>query len=234
MVRRNVAYIVRYSSRGVRITLRFAARSFPRHALIAVTDTITNMSNRHLATIAPFDPAHSGPCRWPIVALESVNAQGQAAEPIPPVPIAIPLCPAPPAIRLPIGKSRVEHQLAVLWTPRLVARASLYNVVHRGYWGFDLKGPAVRFRLRHALSPTITLLPGRSNFRVAPPPGAGGTYYYESWGRCTRAAGGGLEGIYYWAARTDRTISTLCAPAQWYVAAGWLNHPIATLVYPGP
>lgn len=228
------SYSVAYRGRGIRSTLRFAARSFPRHALIAVTDTITNISNRHLATIEPFDSAHSGPYRWPIVSLESVNAHGQGAQPAPPVPIMIPMCPAPPASRLPIGKSRVEHQLIVLWTTRLVATARLYNVVHRGYWGFDLKGPTVRFRLYRAASPAMTLLPGRSNFRLAPPAGAGGTYYFESWGRCTRAAGGGLDGIYYWTARVDRTINTLCAPARWYVAAGRLNRPIATLVYPGP
>lgn len=151
------SYSVAYRRRGIRITLRFAARSFPRHALIAVTDTITNISNRHLATIEPFDSAHSGPYRWPIVSLESVNAHGQGAQPAPPVPIMIPRCPAPPASRLPIGKSRVEHQLIVLWTTRLVAPARLYNVVHRGYWGFDLKGPTVRFRLYRAAASTASI-----------------------------------------------------------------------------
>jgi len=228
-------YIVTFRTHGVRAMLRFASRSYPRDALIAVTDTVTNLSRRHLAIAPPFNPA-GYPCSPPIVSLRSVNAQGQDAEPTPPIPFPAPMCALPVPNKFPVGTSLVEHQLVVLWTPRLSGTMSLGKFVGRNgstinFSGFDL--PVIRFHLRRRSPAEVTVAPDGSRARVVPPPGATGQYYWEGWGTCSTAAYGNAYWPLYWTPRRTRSIAALClAPQKWYLAVAWLNHSVTSVVYP--
>jgi hypothetical protein len=222
-------YTVSSTSQGVRLTVHFARRDFPRHALIAVTATIRNLSHPHLETTRM--AYRYGFCQGPVVSLDSVTATGQSAAPIEPIPVPRPSCPAPRTTKLPIGHSYSELQFIVLWSPRLRVTANLFKFVNNCYCGFELRGPTVRFTL-HAARPgriTVQHLGGLEFASVTPPPGQHGPLYVQSWGTCP-SSGPSNETAYYWARRQGATLPAMCpAPTAWHLDVAWLNTSVATV-----
>ena len=225
---RTSGYTVGRTANGVQLTVHFDRQAYPAHALVEVTATLRNLSHRHLAVHRAYSP--NGLCSWPVVSIVSVDAAGQPVEPVPPIPRPAPSCPAPPQQILPIGRSLVEHQLKVLWTPRLRIAAHLSNFVHDCYCGFEFQGPPAQFRLYRAPAPTISVRhqSGATVAFVSPPAGTRGSFYYQSWGSCP---GNQMSsGTYYWKSRLDRTIPSVCSnPVQWHLDVAWLNMPVASL-----
>jgi hypothetical protein len=221
-------YTISRTVDGVQLTLAFDRRDYPAHALVAVTATLRNVSHQHLAVQRARLPY--GLCSWPAILMVSINARGEDVEPVPPIPAPLPPCPFPGTIDLPVGHSMVEHQLIVLWSPRLRVTAQVYNHAGNGYMGFAFQGPTAHFRLHLAPDPTISTATagGTLTATISPPPGARGPLYYRSWGDC--AAGQNLSYAFYWTRAHGHTVSSGCAhPTRWHLDAAWLNTPVASL-----
>src|SRR5947209_14440369 len=131
------SYTVSRTTRGIHTTLRFARRTYPQHALVAVTVTLRNISHANLGVARERLPY--GPCSWPDVTLTSVNAQGQSVEPNPIIPPPAYPCAAPVPTDLPQGHAIVEHQLVELWSPRLQATGQAFNQVDDGFNRFAIR-----------------------------------------------------------------------------------------------
>jgi hypothetical protein len=222
-------YTVSATADGVEVSVHFARRDFPRHALVAVTATIRNLSDPHLATTRM--PYPYGLCQWPVVSLESVTATGQSAAPVQPIPVPMPSCPAPMASNLPIGHAYSERQFIVLWSDRLQVSAQLFNFVHHCECGFEFPELIVPFTL-HAARPGKITVQHRSGLEVAsvtPPPEPHGPLYMQSWGTCPSSGPGGST-AFYWVRRRGTTLPAMCpVPTQWHLDVAWLNTSVSTL-----
>jgi hypothetical protein len=221
-------YSVSRNSDGIQLTVHFQRRAYPDHALVAVTATLRNLSHQHLAVDRATYPY--GPCSGPAVSIVAVNAAGQIAEPVSPIPYPARRCPAPIPRPLAIGRSMTEHQLIVLWAPRLRVTAQLFNFVHHCYCGFTFPATPVRLRLYAAPAPTVAVknTNGGVVATVSPPAGTQGPLYYQSWGSCPDDQT--ISGALYWTPWPDRQIVSMCAhPRQWHLDAAWLNTPVASL-----
>jgi hypothetical protein len=224
-------YTVSSTADGVEVTVHFARRDFPKDALIAVTDTIQNLSHPHLEMTRehPY-----GFCAVPAVSMRSVTATGQSATPVQPMQPHEPNCPAMVPSPVPIGHSYSEQQYLVLWSPRLEITARLYTLGHHSYRGFSFPKRTVHFTL-HAARPGKVTLKHRSGLEfasVTPPPGPHGPLYIQSWGECA-SPGANNSTAYYWIMRRGPTVPAICpAPTQWHLDAAWLNTSVASLDVP--
>lgn len=226
--RTSTPYIVSRTANGVQITLRFARRSYPQHALVAVTVTLRNVSHANLDV--PPDRLPFGVCSWPDVTLTSVNRRGQPVEPNPVIqPPAFP-CPAPLPTDLPRGHTMVEHQMIELWSARLQAVGQGFNHISNGFYGFSIPGPTAVLQLQKTAIPTIETgsAGGVMTATMVPAPSAGTPVYYQSWGTCSDGEVRPL--VVYWTAVQGATVSSGCAhPVKWHVDMATLNGPVASL-----
>jgi hypothetical protein len=217
-------YSVVRTSQGMRLTLRFARRDEPRHALVAVTATLMNLSNSGLTIERSRRPY--GPCSWPAISLQSINAKGRIVEPSPPIQGPVPSCPAPQLVALPVGSRVVEHQMIVLWTSRLQVDLQIDGQACDCQ---PFGGVFVRLHLHAGTSPRILVqnIRGFPTAAITRPPGATGQMYYRSWGDC-----GFASSSYDWTALTSGVLSAGCTGRpRWHLDVGWLNSPIASLNY---
>jgi len=218
-------YSVSRIADGIELTLQFGRPDYPRHALIAATATLRNLSHPNLAVERSRRPF--GLCSWPAVSFVSANAAVQNVEPAQPIPVPVPPCPFPGVVDLPIGQTFVEHQIVVLWSSRLMATAQVFNHVDNGYDGFSFQGPTARFRLHSAPAPTVTIQQAGaySAALVSLPPGAQGRLYYRSWDTCGAVLRPAVA--YYWTQLYTHRLVSSCD--KWHLDVAALNMPVATL-----
>jgi hypothetical protein len=222
-------YTVSRTANGIQLTLHFAHQNYPKRALIAVTATVRNLSHPNLAIQR--SRLNFGICSAPSIQIVAVNAKGQSAEPVSPIPPLIPPCPYPGTVDLPVGHVFVERQLVTLWSSRLQITASVLNHIGRSYQGFPFHGPAVRLHLYHVPAPTISIqqIGGSTVAAVSPRVAVRGPLYYISWGNRNVQQNAPVS-AYYWTPANGRVVSCRCSnPTQWHLEVAWLNTPVAIL-----
>jgi hypothetical protein len=227
-------------SHGVRLTMTVPGDEFSEGALVRVRTSIENVSTHPIQLAATCPP-------WGTPWVAVLDGIGNVAYP-----------PAVTAVgvkgrtkcsklylftRLSPGATLRTTRLIVLRDPRLQARVTLATRVVAGNlvegWR-DMQGKTVAVHLLPAtpLAATVTSSPTLQVTVPLPSPDPG-PLYYQYVLRCDTSSGASYPGTWTWQHTTGPTIDltppTYCAStSEWHIAAGYLDHPVATIDYTTP
>lgn len=213
---------------GIRLTVSIPAGPYPLDALVAVNVTLRNMT-RHVVrywTRGPMAPGYQDPQG------EVLDSSGQVLYP-PALPQWLPLPgPAPFPVPLRPGQSVGGRQFLVLRGPELRATQTIdidgvANGVH--YPPASISTRAIALGLISQAPPAVRLSASEQGLRadISPPAGATGPMFYMQYSKCgdISTSNQTLE----WTASTPVLVPGCPRPVEWFVVAGWLNHPVARI-----
>lgn len=211
---------------GLRITLRVGRRSYPRDALVSVTLTIRNTTHHAISIISGLNAPK-------VVVLD---ASGQEVyDPINPLgalTLITPLGPGPESFQLHGGRSWTSDTYVVLHGNRLAAHVILGNVRRPGP-EVDIMSPRLKLRLTSEAPPQVVLSASPLQARLIPRAPESGPLLSFRQEQCGDLATG--DG---WTTTDSRVVvpgvPDTCTTYTWHAIAGWLDHPVATIVYSAP
>ena len=208
---------------GLRMTLEVSRRTYPRNAVIVATLSIRNIS-RHAVSIK------SG-LNAPRVAVLAASGQEvyDPGTPLGDLTLAPQTGPGPESFRLLPQKSWIVHDYVVLRGNTLEAREILGDVRNSGQ-EVSIDRPRLALRLTSEPAPQVVLSTPPLTARLIPPSPQSTSLVSVSQTQCDNViTGGGWVAVNRGIIVPD--VGAACRPGIWHAIAGWLNHPVATIVY---
>jgi len=211
------------TAHGIKLTLVFPSRIFPRNALVRFTVRVHNVSHHTVLT-------RLGPqCIDNSPSIEVLDGSGNVTSQFPPN-ADLPPCPIPRGEPLLRGQSVTQQVLAI------VNGASVRAVLPVGRrLAQQVVTPKVAVGVTQSFPQTVAIhqLNGNPFAVVSRPATAHGPLYVKDSTYCGAATGGAsLSANLIWHhVKGDRVYSGCAGPQQWHGFAGYLNFPVVSIDY---
>lgn len=208
---------------GLRITLQIGRRSYPANALVRVTLSVRNVSHHAISIMSGLNAPQ-------VVVLD--DSGQEVCDPINPLGDQTLITPLGPrrSSQLPPGRSWKSYGYIVLRGDIVAARIILGGVKHAKP-EVQIMRPQLKLQLTSEAPPHVIVSASPLQARLIPPSPEAPPLLSFSQEQCD-----GLSTGDGWATSGGDVVvpavPDTCTTYTWHAIAGWLNHPVATIVYP--
>lgn len=214
---------------GLRITLHVGRPSYPANALVRATLVIRNVTHHQISIMFGQNSPR-------VVVVDSSGREVYSpATPLGNLTLIYPEGPGPSYFKLGAGQSYRVGQYAILRGSELRAQVVIASLAHPSE--IDIARPRLRVRLTAAGAPKDVVSASPLRATIVARVRETGPMIWKGEDQCvtgrgdTYATGSGWTSTRGDVVVPDPSLPTDCATYTWHAIAGWLNHPVATIVY---